>query len=142
MSINVILKDSQTGQAASVNSHGELVVGNANHSDGYSAVRSTAGVTTIVPSQGGFRFIVTAILIASNKTNVETQVNLYGTLLPEGDASTAANIGFSGGLAKNDRVIIPALDLIIKESHFINVETDTAATINVAITGYFEKIRR
>ena len=118
--------------------HGELIVGNTKHSIPFNATRSTAGVSNVVPLVTNNSFIVTYLVVASDRTNVETIVSVYETRTVDGNTATAENMILSGSLAKSDRVILSGLDLETLSSRFINIETDTAATINVTIMGYYE----
>ena len=138
MALEVHLIDPETGDAVKINSHGELVVGTQEHSAPYSAQRTTAGVSNVVPIQTGKIFIITYIVVSSDKTNVETQISIYETSSVDGDLSTSEQIVLAGGMSRNDRVILPSLDLATRPSRFLNVETDTAATIDVIIMGYYE----
>lgn len=138
MALEVHLIDPQTGDAVKINSHGELVVGTQEHSTPYSAQRSTAGVSNIVPIDTGKIFVITYIVVSSDKTNVETHVSIYETSSETGALSTSEQLILSGGMSKNDRVVLPSLDLATAPSRFLNVETDTTATIDVIIMGYYE----
>ena len=137
--IQVEIIDPRTGKAAMVTSHGELVVGTPHHASPYNATRSAAGVSNIVKPRTGEVFIITYMIVASDKTNVETNVSVYETLTDDGDSASADNLVLSGSLAKNDRVVMPGLDLETLKSRFVNIETDTAAIISVTVMGYFEK---
>ena len=118
--------------------HGELIVGKTEHSLPYNAVRSTAGVSNIIKLKTNNTFIITYLIVASDKTNIETQVDVYATRTVDGDASTAEAVILSGSLNRSDRVIISGLDLRTRPSRFINVETDTAAVISITVMGYYE----
>ena len=118
--------------------HGELVTGKTEHSLPYNAIRTSAGVSNIVELRTNNTFIITYLVVASDKTNVETQVDVYETRTVDGDATIAEAVILSGSLARNDRVVMPALDLRTKPSRFINVETDTAAVISITVMGYYE----
>lgn len=127
------------GKPATINSHGELVVGKADHSTPFNVTRSSAGVTNVVPLMTNNRFILTYLVVASDKTNVETQVYVYETLADTGDNTTSEAMILQGSLNKSDRVIMPSLDLVTLSSRNINVETDTNAVISFVIMGYYEQ---
>lgn len=139
MSINVGIIDPRNGVAAKITHHGELVVGTSEHSTPFNGVLTGAGVVNLVKPNTGNVFIITYIIVASDKTNVETQVDIYETKIESGDFTTSEVAVLSGSLSKNDRVVLPGLDLQTLPSRFINIQTDTAATINVTLMGYFEE---
>ena len=126
------------GTPVKLTPHGELVTGKTEHSLPYNIVRTTAGVSNIVELRTNNTFIITYLVVASDKTNLETQIDVYETRTVDGDASTAEAVVLSGSLARNDRVIMPSLDLRTLPSRFINVETDTTAVISVTVMGYYE----
>lgn len=139
MAIQVSICDPKTGKAVRLTDHGELIIGKTEHSLPYSGVLSAAGVENIISLKTNHTFIITYLIVASDKTNVETQVDVYETRTVDGDASTAEAVILSGSLAKNDRVIIAGLDLRTLPSRFVNIETDTTAVINVTVMGYYEQ---
>ena len=139
MPIQVSICDPKTGKAVRLTEHGELIIGKTEHSLPYNAVRSSAGVSNIVELRTNNTFIITYLIVASDKTNVETQVDVYETITSDGAAATAEAVILSGSMARNDRVIIAGLDLRTLPSRFINIETDTAAVINVTVMGYYEQ---
>lgn len=139
MTIQVSICDPTTGKAARLTEHGELIIGKTEHSLPYNAIRSTAGISNVVELRTNNTFIITYLIVASDKTSVETQVDVYEARTVDGAATTAEAVILSGSLAKNDRVIISGLDLRTLPSRFINIETDTAATINVTVMGYYEQ---
>ena len=92
----------------------------------------------IVPLRSNNRFIITYLIVSSDKTNVDTQVDIYETRTVDGNATTAEAVILSGGLSKNDRVVMSGLDLATLPSRFVNIETDSLAAINVIVMGYYE----
>ena len=138
MAIKIIVC-SADGRPIEVNTHGELVVGKTDHSTPYSASRSTAGVSNIVNLKTNFRFIITYLVVASDKTNVESQVYVYETKTIDGDYTTAENFILRGGMVRNDRIILSDLDLKTLPSRFVNIETDNTALIDITIMGYYEQ---
>ena len=139
MSLQFSLCDPKTGRAARLTDHGELIVGKTAHSLPYNASRSSAGVSNIINLKTNNTFIITYLIIASDKTNLETQIDVYETRTVDGAASTAEAVILSGSMARNDRVIISGLDLRTLPSRFVNIETDTAAVISVTVMGYYEQ---
>ena len=136
--LRVSLIDATTDRAVNVNSHGELIVGRKEHSLPYAVQHTVASVSNVVPLETNNIFIITYVIVSTDKTNVDTQVSIYETSILAGDASTSEQIILQGGMGRNDRVILPGLDLATLTSRYINVETDTAATVDVVVMGYYE----
>lgn len=139
MAITSYLTDPLTDTTVKITPRGELVTGRSSHSKPYAAQRTTAGVSNLVKHNTGKLFVITYVIVSSDKTNVDTQISLYETLTEDGDLSTSEQIILAGGLSKNDRVVLGGLDLVTSAGSYINVETDTAATIDVIIMGYYEE---
>ena len=134
MSLPVEINDG-SGTSAKVTRRGELVIGQISHSTSYAQSRSTAGTSTIVNPQTGKRFVMTAMLLTQDKTNLDTHVTIFEA--PDFESTTESKVIIETDLQRNQTMLATGLDIITESTVWINLKTDAAAGINITIAGYY-----
>jgi hypothetical protein len=125
---------------ALVKDTGELVVGSLKHSDSYYVNIAVAATSyELVPAIPGMRFIITGVLMASDKTFATVTeaeaVTIYEANPADIDINTKTI--FSVPLLRNDRLAATGLDLQTNLTVSLVTITPTTAAVDVTITGYY-----
>ena len=135
MTTPVNILGGENGNAAKVSQNGELIVAPISYSDVYQEESASITATNVVPGIPGKRFVITATIIAQDKTNTDVDVTMYES---DDDITIPTKVLFTGGTTKSDRIIVPLLYVASGVTKWINFIHDSAtATISVTITGYY-----
>ena len=135
MTTPVNIRDPEAGFAAKVSENGELHVAPLQYSAVYQVSSSDVNLHEVVPGVSNMKFVISAIILAQDKTNTDVDVTIT-----EADDAGGANavVLFSGGLTKSDRIALTALNVATGTAKWINLQHDSAtATISATITGYY-----
>lgn len=139
MSTPVNIRDPESGTAARISPRGELIIGPLSHSTPYYiSVAAAATEYKVVDAIAEKRFVITGLLLASDKTFGSATVAETLTIYEANPADITVNektivqIDF----LKNDRLAATGLDLLVNQAKaLIAIGTDFA--VDVTISGYY-----
>ena len=140
MSQPVVITSTGNKTEAIVTSRGELVTGKASYSTPYYMKVAVANTTyQIVPGIAGKQFVITDMLLATDKTFATSTagepIHIYGA--HPADLSTAIDTIVLMELLKNDRLVSNGLNLITDVACAIVAIATTSAAVDVTIAGYY-----
>ena len=139
MSTPVKILGSGDQEEARVTSRGELVVGSLDYSTPYYiSVAAAATEYEVVPGKPNTHFVITDIILASDKNfgsaTVAETITITGA--HPADLGTAIDTIVQADLLKNDRLIATGLKFRTAETcSIVAVGTDSAADVTIA--GYY-----
>lgn len=128
---------------ALVTDSGELIVASLKHADSYYVNIAAADTPyELVPAIVGHRFILTGILVASDKTfatvNEAEPITIYEA--NPADLDTSLKIIFRIPLLRNDRLPATGLDLQTTPARTLVTSTPLTAAVDVTVTGWYESL--
>ena len=139
MTLQVSLFDDKTQSIAKVNPNGGLIVAPSHYSTAYYVLVDTAATTfEVIPAISDMNFIVTGMLIASDKSFATSTVAETLTIYEANPADLSVNTKTITqiDLLKNDRLVATALDLATTKTKTL-VAIATSANVNVTLSGYY-----
>lgn len=139
MPLPVNIRDPDTDVAAKVSPDGELYVAARSYSEPYYVSVSTATTAfEVVAGKAKKRFILTAILLASDKAFASSTVAETVTIYEAHPADLDVNLKTVTrvDLLKNDRMPITGLNLVSSESTSLVAIADSAS-VDVTLAGYY-----
>jgi len=123
------------GRDAKVSSRGELIVSPIEFSTSYAASLAASGTTTVVKAVADKRFIMTDILLASDRTNVDTNVTVFEA--SDFESTTEDKVIIEVDFMRNDRMVATGLNIATDPVKWINLKSNTSAGITITIAGYY-----
>lgn len=140
MVLNVHLKDGKGGsQAACCTSRGELVINRFDYSTAYTASATVINTGyNIIEPKTGQRFVVTSMVIATDRNVGATNGALINIYEANSDSSTTSIkdlIPTNLELVKQQRIVLD-LNMIITEGVWVNLKTDDN-NVSATIYGYY-----
>ena len=123
------------GQVCKVTKRGEIVVAPVSYSKSYQTSRNTAGTSNIITGLANKSFLITSMLIGSDKTNVDTTVDIFES--NDADSAIQSKLIISLGVGKNDRLIATGLQIETDVTKWVNFTMDTSALISITFGGYY-----
>jgi len=139
VTLQVSLFDDKTQSIAKVNPNGGLIVAPSHYSTAYYVLVDTAATTfEVIPAISDMNFIVTGMLIASDKSFATSTVAETLTIYEANPADLSVNTKTITqiDLLKNDRLVATALDLATTKTRTL-VAIATSANVNVTLSGYY-----
>ena len=139
MTLQVSLFDDKTQSIAKVNPNGGLIVAPSHYSTAYYVLVDTAATTfEVIPAISDMNFIVTGMLIASDKSFATSTVAETLTIYEANPADLSVNTKTITqiDLLRNDRLVATALDLATTKTKTL-VAIATSANVNVTLSGYY-----
>ena len=139
MTLQVSLFDDKTQSIAKVNPNGGLIVAPSHYSTAYYVLVDTAATTfEVIPAISDMNFIVTGMLIASDKSFATSTVAETLTIYEANPADLSVNTKTITqiDLLRNDRLVATALDLATTKTRTL-VAIATSANVNVTLSGYY-----
>ncbi len=136
---NFQLVDEKTGRIASLTELGELRVAPYAYSEAYYAsVNIVNTAFMLVPAKAGFRFVITDMLISSDKNfgkaHAAETITIYEA--NAADLTTSLKTITRVDLLKNDRMPVTGLHLIATKARaLVAIATDTS--VDVTLAGYY-----
>ncbi|MEN8171416.1 MAG: hypothetical protein ABFS03_00900 [Chloroflexota bacterium] len=124
------------GNVAKVNDRGELITAAIDFSEPY-YVQTTVDnqAYNLITALAGKRFVVTGILIATNKNIVGTAtVEIYGT--DSADTVTVQTPVLVLDMLKEDRLYLNLFNVATKPGQYINIKA-TDSQVDCTIFGYY-----
>jgi len=139
VTLQVSLFDDKTQSIAKVNPNGGLIVAPSHYSTAYYVLVDTAATTfEVIPAISDMNFIVTGMLIASDKSFATSTVAETLTIYEANPADLSVNTKTITqiDLLRNDRLVATALDLATTKTKTL-VAIATSANVNVTLSGYY-----
>ncbi len=138
MTVHFSLHDDQTSAIATVTKNGALIVAPIKYSTAYYISVNSLVALEIVPAEVKYNFIITGVLIASDKsfgtsTTAET-ITLYEA--SPSDLATNLKTIFKLDMLRNDRLVATDMNLLTSKSVSI-VAIATDVNVDVTLAGYF-----
>jgi len=136
----VTIKCSKTKQSALVTEYGQLVTAPISYSEPYYVDLAVAATPyEIVKGKTGKRFIITSLLVASDKNFASTTTSETVTVYEAAaeDISASLNTIFQVDLLRNDRLVATGLNLITLEGRSLVGIAPTSVAVDVTIAGYY-----
>ena len=135
----VNIKCSKTKNSALVTEYGQLVTAPISYSTPHYVDVAVLNTTyEIVEGKTGKQFVITSLLIASDKdfgSSVDAEtITIYESAAE--DISTSLGIIFQVDLLRNDRLVATGLNLITSKGRSL-VGIATSAAVDVTIAGYY-----
>jgi hypothetical protein len=140
MSLPITIEDKATSTAACISEYGQLVTAPISYSTPYYASIAVAATPyEIVQGRTGKLFVITDILIASDKdfasATVAETVTIYEADVS--DISTSIRTITRVDLLRNDRLVATGLNLITGQARSLVGITPLTTAVDVTIAGYY-----
>lgn len=137
MTIDVNIKDSESGILAKVSDQGELITRILKFGEGkFQALDTINTAFNFFAAKAHQRFVITGVIINTNK-----DIGVDGATIDIYEASSTSSTTIDKQLfkiiiLKNDTFAIPNVLLAVTEGKFVNGKTDDAV-VNITVGGYF-----
>ncbi len=139
--INVQIVNAKSGRIAEITEFGELVTAPISYSTPYYVLVDVLTALEVVQGKAGQCFVITGLLLASDK-NFASTVDSESLTIYEAnpaDLSTNEKIIVKLDLLRNDRMPVTGLNLLVSEAKSL-VAIATSVNVDVTIAGYYVPI--
>ena len=140
MALPVQIEDKGSKASVRVTEFGQLVTAPIAYSDPYYVSIAVANTAyEIVAGKTGKRFVVTGLVIASDKnfasSTVAETVTIYEA--PADALDTSLKVVFQLDLLRNDRVVATGLNIISSTGRSLVGQAPTSAAVDITFSGYY-----
>lgn len=138
MSVKGILEDSENGCSAKVTTRGQLITAPLDFSKFYAgAVTANNGVANLLPPIANKRFVITSIILTSNKNLAANDATVTIYEAPGVSSTTQSAVIITLQIPKNQTLPLTGLNSIItNEGVWLNATSDLE-TIFFNVAGYY-----
>ena len=136
---DVTIWDDKSQAAALVSINGELIVAPISYSEAHYVSVDTADTPfEVVPAVSGKRFVITSMLLATDKNFASATVAETLTLYEASPADLGTNMKIVTQIdfLRNDRLVATGLNLATSKAVSI-VAIATSASVDVTVAGYY-----
>ena len=140
MAISSYIEDKSNKNTVRITDDGQLVVAPISYSfPYYISVATPATAFEVVGGKTGKRFVITGLLIASDKTFASSTTSETVTIYEAtpNDLDTLLETIFKVDLLRNDRLVATGLNLVTNKAKSLVASTPTSAAVDITLAGYY-----